>query len=687
MRAFRIRSLLICLAFAVLNCQTAPAAESTRDHATVAPKDLNTPRDFPPISSRKEWDARARYIREHVLVSCGLWPLPPRTSLNAHVFGRIERDGYSIEKVYFETYPGFFLGGNLYRPLGRGRGPFPAILNPHGHWSNGRMADEKDGSIAARCISFARQGMIAFSYDMVGYNDSHFAGATGNMHRQFATNRTHLLWSISLMGLQTWNSIRALDFLESLPDADPKRLACTGESGGGTQTFMLCSVESRLALQAPIVMVSHTMQGGCLCENAPGLRVQFSNMEIAAVPAPRPQMLVAATGDWTKDTPTVEGPAIARIYELLGAPQKFHFVRFDFGHNYNQTSREAVYGWFNKWLLHGASWEPIPEKPYTKEPDSDLRVFPDNRLPAGALTQDEFIQSLRRLHQNQWQALVPENKSGLKKFRETMLPAWRHSLQLEPPTSVAVARAEPSALQTVGEYSTAEVKFSRMGENPVRARYWAPADLLKQRSPRLVILCAAASGTTRFSEQAAAPAPESPLISELLHRGAAVLQMNEFSTTEPADQFSNFYCSYNRTTLQNRVRDLLAVCSGAKSIDPRRQISFRITLTGLGKAGLWALMAAPGADAVAVDCAETDSADEPSLLAAELFYPGMLATGGFQTAAILAAPHPALLHNTGDKFETGAITRSYKAAKAQDQLSLNAGCLSDRELADWIVSH
>ena len=134
------------------------------------------------------------------------------------------------------------------------------MLNPHGHWKEGRLADTKDGSVAARCISFARQGMVAFSYDMVGYNDTVFPIRASRSpgpasiimcHRQFATNRTDELWNISLMGLQTWNSIRALDFLESLPDVDKKRLACTGASGGGTQTFMLGAVDDRLAAQAP----------------------------------------------------------------------------------------------------------------------------------------------------------------------------------------------------------------------------------------------------------------------------------------------------------------------------------------------------------------------------------------------------------------------------------------------------
>ena len=126
-------------------------------------KDLNTPRTFPKIESRTEWQARANEIREQVLVSCGLWPLPEKTPLGAHISGKIERDGYSIEKVFFQTYPGFYLAGNLYRPLGQGSGPFPAVLNPHGHWPNGRMADTPEGSIAARCINFAKQGMIAFS--------------------------------------------------------------------------------------------------------------------------------------------------------------------------------------------------------------------------------------------------------------------------------------------------------------------------------------------------------------------------------------------------------------------------------------------------------------------------------------------------------------------------------------------
>src|SRR5438445_7801996 len=224
------------------------------------------------------------------------------------------------------------------------------------------------------------------------------------------------------MGLQTWNSIRALDCLESLPEVDKKRLACTGESGGGTQTFMLGAVDDRLAAQAPVVMVSHVMQGGCGCENMPGLRVEYSNMEIAAAAAPRPQIMVAATGDWTKDMPKVEGPAVESIYRLFGAPEKLRYVQFDFGHNYNQTSREAVYDWFGHVLLDHPDSVSLKEAPYTKEPDADLRVFPDGQLPADALTEEQLIASLKKRAQDRLAALLPRDKASIENFQRVMLP-------------------------------------------------------------------------------------------------------------------------------------------------------------------------------------------------------------------------------------------------------------------------
>jgi hypothetical protein len=663
-----------------------------------AVKDLNTPREFPRIASREEWQARAKEIREQILVSCGLWPMPEKTPLQPYIFGKIEREGYSVEKVYFQPLPGFYLGGNLYRPLGRGRGPFPAILNPHGHWKEGRLGESKDGCTAGRCISFARQGMIAFSYDMVGYNDTVFADYAGaspekhyQRHHSFATSRDNLLWNISLMGLQTWDSIRALDFIASLPDADTKRLACTGESGGGTQTFMLGSVEDRLAAQAPVVMVSHTMQGGCLCENAPGLRVEYSNMEIAAAAAARPQILVAATGDWTKDTLTVEGPSIEHIYQLLNAGDKFHYVRFDFGHNYNQTSREAVYAWFGKWLLKNADPASLKEAPFHKEPDAELWVFPDGKLPEGAATEAQIIESLKKRHRAQWDSFLVRSRGDFAKFKKVMDPAWYHTLQIYQPPTAVQCRAEN--VKDSGEFTAATLKISRTEGGPtIQASYWAPQGARGKAASKVVVLCSC-SAASALPQTEATPSGRLGLSFQpalaaklaLLQHGMAVIQVDQFSTDTPTNQFANFYSTYNRTELQERVRDLLTVCAAAGAgADPHGRRFRDVVLWGIGRAGLWALLAAPGAGAVTADCDQLDVANDEALLAPDLFCPGIRNIGTFEGAAMLAAPHPVLLHNTGAAFTTEALRSTYQALGASEKLRVAATGLPVDEIVGWL---
>src|SRR5580658_3189636 len=129
MKSPSLRCTALLLGIAIARSSLAAPQEPTQPPPTNQPPvDLNTPRSFPAVSSSQEWQQRANEIRQQVLVSCGLWPMPDRTALAPHIFGKTAKDGYSIEKVYFETWPGMYLGGNLYRPLGRGKGPFPAIL-------------------------------------------------------------------------------------------------------------------------------------------------------------------------------------------------------------------------------------------------------------------------------------------------------------------------------------------------------------------------------------------------------------------------------------------------------------------------------------------------------------------------------------------------------------------------------
>jgi dienelactone hydrolase len=345
----------------------------------------------PAITTRDAWRQRADYLRQHVLASAGLLPLPDRTPLAPVVFGELAHDDYRVAKVYFESLPGFFVTGNLYRPVGAG--PFPAILSPHGHWAYGRFENTETASVPGRAINLARQGFVVFTYDAIGYNDSRQLTHTFDGRRE-------RLWGLSLGGLQLWNSIRALDFLETLPDVRRDAIGATGASGGGTQTFLLAAVDPRVQVAAPVNMISLQMQGGCLCENLPGLRLDTTNVEIAATIAPRPLLMVSATGDWTRDTMQSEYPAVRQLYALEDAESRVHALQFQAPHNYNRDSREAVYAWMARWLQHAPADVTRPERSFSPDPLPDLLVFHQRPLPANAVTaaqlSDNWIAAAKR---------------------------------------------------------------------------------------------------------------------------------------------------------------------------------------------------------------------------------------------------------------------------------------------------
>jgi hypothetical protein len=286
-----------------------------QDSRNIETPDTNTHFRMPVFRTREAWLAKAAFLRKQILSSVGLLPMPEKAPVHAEIFGRLDRRDYPVEKVLLETYPGFYLGGNLYRPLGKS-GPFPAVVSPHGHWAYGRLENSALVSVPARCINLARQGFVVFSYHMVPYNDTnqfpHGDNGPG------LGGRPEDLWSIHTMGLQLWNSIRGVDFVSGLPDVDRTRIAATSASGGGTQTFLLMAVDDRIPAAAPVNMVSAIMQGDG-CEEAANLRIGAFNVMFAAMMAPRPLLLVSATGDWTRNTPREEFPAVQSIYKLMDA--------------------------------------------------------------------------------------------------------------------------------------------------------------------------------------------------------------------------------------------------------------------------------------------------------------------------------------------------------------------------------
>jgi hypothetical protein len=213
----------------------------------------------------------------------------------------------------------------------------------------------------------------------------------------------------------------------------------------------------------------------------------------------------------------------------------------------------------------------------------------------------------------------------------------------------------------------------------ITATYWAPPRL--PPAPKLIVL-AQPDGTAANSGESA---PPTGLLLALLQRGFAVLEARPLAAGPPHDQFANFYTTYNRTKVQKCVADLLTLCSSAQAAEPKNHPRFRVILLGTGVAGLWTLLAAPGADAVAADANATDSSNDQALLEPDLFSPGLRTIGTFEGAALLAAPHPLLLHNTGQNFRMDGIRSGYKTASATKQLRIEAASLPDAALAKWIA--
>ncbi|MBT4725502.1 MAG: acetylxylan esterase [Planctomycetaceae bacterium] len=371
---------LLCLLF-VLPDETAVAAEPAKPILCVghyhseddAVKQLA--RMAATYSTLNQWEQRANKVRKQILMGAQLYPLPKRTPLKPLIHKKRVYQGYTVESAAFEARPGYMVYGNLYRPLGK-QGPHPGILCPHGHArgpEGGRLRPDQQN----RCATLARMGAVVFSYDMIGFGDSEHLGWNHN-HPQALT-------------LQTWSSIRALDFLQSLADVDEERLGVTGCSGGGTQTFLLTALDARVRVAVPVVMVSAHFFGGCHCESGMPIHktshLETNNAEIAALTAPRPLLLVSVGGDWTKNTPKVELPYIRNVYRLFGDDknvQNSHFA--EEGHGYQLSKRQAMYPFMVKHLrldargVIDAKTGVFDEAQTTLETPAQMRVF-DNQHP------------------------------------------------------------------------------------------------------------------------------------------------------------------------------------------------------------------------------------------------------------------------------------------------------------------
>jgi len=301
------------------------------------------------IRSSHQWDRREKAIRKQILEGTGLAGLKRSAKAPAVKTGAVhEMDGYRVTNLAIESEPGSWITGNLYEPTGQ-TGPFAGILCPHGHWSDWSDYGRYRHDMQKRCAVFCRMGAVVFAYDMVGYGDNKQASHEDPLALQ----------------LQTRNSMRVVDYLVNRKDVDRKRIAVTGASGGGTQSFILAAVDDRVAVSVPVVQVSAHFFGGCVCESGMPIhktsKMQINNVEIAASIAPRPLLLVSDGADWTRNTEKVEYPFARYIYGLYGKENLVENAHFANGqHDYGFSKRQAVYRFLAKHLALKADpvlWE------------------------------------------------------------------------------------------------------------------------------------------------------------------------------------------------------------------------------------------------------------------------------------------------------------------------------------------
>ncbi len=333
-------------------------------------------------TSKAEWEARAAKVREGIIDGAGLrHALEKRGPLKPVVHSKRDHDGYSVENIAIESLPGYFATGNLYRPLSTDK-KHPAVICVHGHFKPRDRGGRFRPDMQTRCATLARAGAVVLSLDMVGWGES-----TQYPHEKKA------------LALQILNGVRAVDYLASRDDVDATRIGITGASGGGTQSFLITAIEPRITVSVPTVMVAAHFFGGCDCESGLPIHVREShitnNAEIAALAAPRPQMLISCGADWTKNTPYVEFPYLKRIYGFHGEKDKVENLHLaEEKHDYGESKRRGAYRFFAKHL--GLPDEPgFDESKVTIEPPESLLVFDDDHpRPSHALTSEEAIEKL-----------------------------------------------------------------------------------------------------------------------------------------------------------------------------------------------------------------------------------------------------------------------------------------------------
>jgi sugar phosphate isomerase/epimerase len=335
-----------------------------------------------------EWEARKAQLKSCMIDALELTYLPALPDHKPIITPVRKFDGYTVENIAIEILPGLWINGSLYKPA-KYKGKIPVILCPDGHWEKQRYRPD----CQYRCAALARMGAMAMSYDLFAWGESLLQFKPEDHHRSLA------------MTIQVLGSIRILDYLLAQKDADTSRVAIGGGSGGGTHSELMTAIDDRIKVSAPVLNVSSYFYGGCPCESGMNIHDcggRTDNVEIAAMAAPRPQLIVSDGGDWTAHFPEHDFPYLQKMYSWYGEKENVENVHLpNETHDFGINKRIAVYKFMAKQLnlnlkaVQDAAGN-IDESKITIEPEKALYVFGDNGedIPSWAIMGFDRLQKI-----------------------------------------------------------------------------------------------------------------------------------------------------------------------------------------------------------------------------------------------------------------------------------------------------
>jgi dienelactone hydrolase len=412
---------------------------------------------------------RAAFIKQ-------LGGLPERTPLNARVVGKIERDGYRIEKVIYESQPGLYVTALLYLP--EAKPPYPGVLVPCGHTKNGKAGYQEI------CILLARNGMAALCYDPLEQGER-FQIIDKSGRTKVSSVNAHNYIDVGSIPLGrdaatffVWDGLRSLDYLVSRPEIDAKRIGCTGNSGGGTLTSYLMALDDRIVCAAPscyLTDIGRLMdtigpQDGeqHLCGQ---LAAGMNHADFIHMRAPRPTLMCTATHDFFDIGGSWETFREAkRLYTRLGLAERVDLVETDEKHGFTTRLRVGAVRWMRRWLMD--KHDPITEPKADLLSDEEAWCTPKGRVMwlDGARTTFEV--------DGEYEARLAKKRRAFWKSapREEAMAAVRHATGIRP-----LAELPEPKVKQVGRFERQGYHIERLVFEPepgiwLPALYFAPDD-------------------------------------------------------------------------------------------------------------------------------------------------------------------------------------------------------------------